>query len=131
MYCYFVSGTILTGFPWNLIAYSFSNNLEIIQITSLIGTYAFNILCISLFISPAIFADCRDDMQIVREEIFGPVMAILRFDNEEEVFKRANDTEFVLGAGIITNDIGRASRVADKLEAGNIWINSYNLIPPD
>jgi betaine-aldehyde dehydrogenase len=83
------------------------------------------------FISPAIFADCRDDMQIVREEIFGPVMAILRFDNEEEVIKRANDTEFGLGAGIITNDIGRAYRVADKLEAGNIWINSYNLIPPD
>ena len=83
------------------------------------------------FISPAIFADCRDDMQIVREEIFGPVMAVLRFDNEEEVIKRANDTEFGLGAGIITNDIGRAYRVADKLEAGNIWINSYNLIPPD
>jgi len=83
------------------------------------------------FISPAIFADCRDDMQIVREEIFGPVMAVLRFDNEAEVIKRANDTEFGLGAGIITNDIGRAYRVADKLEAGNIWINSYNLIPPD
>ena len=51
----FLRGTILTGFPWNLIAYSFSNNLEIIQFTSLIGTYAFNILCISFFTSPAIF----------------------------------------------------------------------------
>ena len=51
----FVRGTILSGFPWNLIAHSFSNNLEIIQITSFIGTYAFNILCFSLFTSPAIF----------------------------------------------------------------------------
>ena len=51
----FLRGTILTGFPWNLIVYSFSNNLEIIQITSLIGTYALNTLCISIFISPAIF----------------------------------------------------------------------------
>ena len=51
----FLRGNILTGFPWNLIAYSFSNNLEIIQVTSFIGTYAFNILCISFFVSPAIF----------------------------------------------------------------------------
>ena len=51
----FIRGNILTGFPWNLIAYSFSNNLEIIQITSLIGTYSFNVLCISFFISPSIF----------------------------------------------------------------------------
>ena len=51
----FLRGIILTGFPWNLIAYSFSNNLEIIQITSFIGTYAFNMLCITFFTSPAIF----------------------------------------------------------------------------
>ena len=51
----YLRGTILTGFPWNLIAYSFSNNLEILQITTFVGTYAFNMLCISFFISPAIF----------------------------------------------------------------------------
>ena len=51
----FIRGNILTGFPWNLIVYSLSNQIEIIQVTSLIGTYALNILCISLFISPSIF----------------------------------------------------------------------------
>ncbi len=61
----FVRGNILTGFPWNLIAYSFSDNLEIIQITSLIGTYAFNVLCISFFISPAIFFIRNNRKEIV------------------------------------------------------------------
>ena len=51
----FLRGTILTGFPWNLIVYSFSNQLEILSITSIIGTYGFNLICISLFTSPAIF----------------------------------------------------------------------------
>lgn len=83
------------------------------------------------FVSPAIFVDCKDDMQIVKEEIFGPVMAVLSFESEKEVIDRANDTPFGLGAGIITSDISKAHRVADKLDAGNIWINSYNLIPPD
>jgi betaine-aldehyde dehydrogenase len=83
------------------------------------------------FISPAIFKYCKDDMRIVKEEIFGPVMAVLSFKGEEEVIERANNTPFGLGAGIMTSDLSRAHRVADKLDAGNIWINSYNLIPPD
>jgi len=58
----FVRGSILTGFPWNLIAYSFSNQIEILNITSIIGTYGFNLFCISLFTSPSIF--------ILRENIF-------------------------------------------------------------
>ena len=70
-------------------------------------------------------------MRIVKEEIFGPVMAVLSFRGEEEVIERANNTPFGLGAGIMTSDLSRAHRVADKLDAGNIWINSYNLIPPD
>ena len=70
-------------------------------------------------------------MQIVREEIFGPVMSVLSFDSEEEVINRANNTQYGLGAGVLTSDLSRAYRVADKLDAGNIWINSYNLIPPD
>ena len=68
----FLRGNILTGFPWNLIAYSFSNNLEIIQITSLIGTYAFNILCISLFASPAILIVRKN-----RKDIFVCIFLLL------------------------------------------------------
>lgn len=83
------------------------------------------------FIEPTIFTNCHDEMRIVREEIFGPVMSVLTFDNEAEAIARANDTAFGLGAGIITSDLSRAHRVADQLQAGNIWVNSYNLIPPD
>ena len=83
------------------------------------------------FIEPTIMTNCHDDMRIVKEEIFGPVMSVLTFKTEEEAIARANQTEFGLGAGLITSDLSRAHRVADALEAGNVWINSYNLIPPD
>ena len=68
-------------------------------------------------------------MAIVREEIFGPVMCILPFDSEEEVVKRANDTDFGLAAGVFTKDIQRAHRVVAELEAGTCWINNYNITP--
>ncbi|MGC6518282.1 MAG: betaine-aldehyde dehydrogenase [Candidatus Puniceispirillaceae bacterium] len=83
------------------------------------------------FIEPTIMTNCTDDMRIVREEIFGPVMSVLTFKTEDEAIARANDTDFGLGAGLITSDLSRAHRVADALEAGNIWINTYNLIPAD
>jgi len=82
------------------------------------------------FIAPTILTGCRDDMACVREEIFGPVMSVLTFSDEDEAVRRANSTPYGLGAGIMTCDLGRAHRVADQLEAGNIWINSYNIIPP-
>ena len=72
----FLRGTIFTGFPWNLIAYSFSNNLEIIQVTSLIGTYAFNILCVSLFTSPAIFI-LRENKKEIAACIFFLLLPII------------------------------------------------------
>ena len=81
------------------------------------------------FMRPAIFAGCGDDMAIVREEIFGPVMAVLEFDSEEEVLARANDTQFGLSAGVFTNDLTRAHRVVASLEAGTCWINTYNITP--
>ena len=82
-----------------------------------------------VFVEPTVFSDVGDDMRIVREEIFGPVMCVLDFDDEEEVIKRANDTNFGLAAGVFTRDISRAHAVAARLQAGNIWINNYNLTP--
>jgi betaine-aldehyde dehydrogenase len=81
------------------------------------------------FVLPTIFADCADEMAIVREEIFGPVMAVLAFDDEAEVVRRANDTEFGLAAGVFTRDLARAHRVVAALEAGVCWINNYNVTP--
>ena len=81
------------------------------------------------FISPAIFTACQDDMRICREEIFGPVMSVMSFRDEEEVINRANDTEFGLAAGVFTQNLSRAHRVVAKLRAGTCWINNYNLTP--
>jgi betaine-aldehyde dehydrogenase len=81
------------------------------------------------FVFPAIFDACTDDMAIVREEIFGPVMAVLDFDTEDEVLARANDTEFGLSAGVFTRDLTRAHRVIAGLQAGTCWINQYNVTP--
>jgi betaine-aldehyde dehydrogenase len=81
------------------------------------------------FIAPTIFTDCTDTMGIVREEIFGPVMAVLDFDDEDEVVARANATQFGLAAGIFTRDLARAHRVIAALDAGTCWINTYNVTP--
>ena len=81
------------------------------------------------FVEPTIFTDCTDEMGIVREEIFGPVMAVLDFNDEDEVISRANGTEFGLAAGIFTNDLTRAHRVIAALDAGTCWINTYNITP--
>jgi betaine-aldehyde dehydrogenase len=81
------------------------------------------------FVAPAVFDNCRDDMAIVREEIFGPVMSVLEFDDEREVIERANATEFGLAAGVFTNDLTRAHRVIAQLQAGTCWINHYNVTP--
>jgi betaine-aldehyde dehydrogenase len=81
------------------------------------------------FIEPTVFADVTDEMTIAREEIFGPVMSVLTFDTEDEVIRRANDTQFGLSAGVFTNDLARGHRVVAALEAGSCWINTYNLTP--
>jgi betaine-aldehyde dehydrogenase len=83
------------------------------------------------FVEPTILTGCQDHMSVVRDEIFGPVMSVLIFDDEDEVISRANATAYGLGAGLVTRDLARAHRMADRLEAGNVWVNTYNLIPPD
>lgn len=81
------------------------------------------------FIEPTVFTDCSDDMHIVQDEIFGPVMTILTFTNDDEVIARANNTHYGLAAGIFTNNIKHAHRVARQLQAGVCWINNYNVTP--
>ncbi len=81
------------------------------------------------YVAPTVFTDCKDDMTIVREEIFGPVMSILVYDTEDEVIRRANDTDYGLAAGLVTRDLNRAHRVIHKLEAGICWINTWGESP--
>ena len=81
------------------------------------------------FVQPTVYTDVRDSMRIASEEIFGPVMCVLVFDDEHEVVERANATQFGLAAGVFTRDIQRAHRVIARLAAGTCWINTYNLTP--
>ena len=81
------------------------------------------------YVQPTVFTDCTDEMRIVREEIFGPVMSILAFDDEDEVITRANDTEYGLAAGVFTTSLNRAHRVIHQLEAGICWVNSWGESP--
>jgi betaine-aldehyde dehydrogenase len=78
-----------------------------------------------------VFTDCTDEMTIVREEIFGPVMSILVYDDEAEVIRRANATDFGLAAGVVTQDLNRAHRVIHQLEAGICWINTWGESPAE
>ena len=81
------------------------------------------------WITPAVLADVTDDMTVARQEVFGPVMSVLTFTDEDDVITRANDTEFGLSAGLFTRDLTRAHRVVAQLRAGTCWINQYNLTP--
>jgi aldehyde dehydrogenase (NAD+) len=80
------------------------------------------------FIQPTVFSDVTDDMTIAKDEIFGPVQSILKFDSLEEVITRANNTSYGLAAGIITTDINKALLFAQSVEAGTVWVNCYDAI---
>ena len=81
------------------------------------------------YVAPTVFTDCLDDMTIVHEEIFGPVMSILSYTTEEEVIARANATTYGLAAGVVTPDLKRAHRIIGQIEAGICWINSWGESP--
>ncbi|KAF8324536.1 NAD-dependent aldehyde dehydrogenase [Cantharellus anzutake] len=80
------------------------------------------------FIEPTIFTDVKPDMKIMREEIFGPVVVVAKFSNDEEAVRLANDTLYGLAAGIFTKDISRAIDVSNKLKSGTVWINEFNKV---
>jgi aldehyde dehydrogenase (NAD+) len=80
------------------------------------------------FITPTIFTDVRNDMRIAQEEIFGPVLAVIRYDRLEDAIAMANDTIYGLAAGVWSRDVDRAVKVAYELRAGTVWINDYHLI---
>ncbi|WP_163971860.1 aldehyde dehydrogenase family protein [Oceanobacillus halotolerans] len=79
------------------------------------------------FIEPTVFADVTSDMRIVQEEIFGPVVVIQKFKDEEEAIKLANDTDFGLAGGVFSRDQQKAMRVIKKVRAGITWVNTYHL----
>ena len=82
------------------------------------------------FYEPTVLVDVDNDMKVVREEIFGPVVAIMPFDTEDEVVRLANDTDYGLAAGVWTSNLSRAHRMASQLEAGTVWVNTYRAMSP-
>jgi acyl-CoA reductase-like NAD-dependent aldehyde dehydrogenase len=80
------------------------------------------------FVAPTVFADVSGDMRIAQEEIFGPVVAAIPFHDEDDLIAKANDTVYGLGAGVWTNDVRRAHRVAHALRAGTVFVNCYHIL---
>ncbi|MDT4863768.1 Acetaldehyde dehydrogenase 2 [compost metagenome] len=80
------------------------------------------------FVEPTIFADVNNQMRIAREEVFGPVLSIIPFDDEDEAISIANDTPYGLAAGVWTSDIRRAFKVTDQVRAGTVWVNTYRAV---
>jgi aldehyde dehydrogenase (NAD+) len=82
------------------------------------------------FVPPTVFANVRDDMRIAQEEIFGPVISAIPFDDPDEVIRRGNATNFGLGSGVWTRDVSKAHRLARGLRAGSVWVNCYQAMDP-
>jgi len=79
------------------------------------------------FIEPTVFSDVKDDMTIAREEIFGPVMSVFKFKDYDEVIQRANDTNYGLGAGIVTKNIETYQKLCNGIRAGTVYVNCYDV----
>lgn len=80
------------------------------------------------FVEPTILTNVSNSMRIAQEEVFGPVLSVISFDDESEGVKLANDSQYGLAAGVWTEDIGRAIRVSDALQAGTVWVNTYRAV---
>lgn len=80
------------------------------------------------FVQPTVFTEVRNDMRIAQEEVFGPVLAVIRFKEEADALRIANDVRFGLAAAVWTKDIGRAIRMSERLQAGTVWINTYRAV---
>jgi aldehyde dehydrogenase (NAD+) len=84
-----------------------------------------------LFIEPTVFANASNDLKISREEIFGPVVPVIPFEDEEEAVRLANDTPYGLASGIQTSNLGKAMRLADRIKAGTVWLNTWHKYHPN
>ncbi len=80
------------------------------------------------FVEPTVFTGVTNDMRIAQEEVFGPVLSVIKFKDEEEASRIANDIRFGLGSGVWTSDIGRAIRMSEKIQAGTVWVNTYRAV---
>ena len=80
------------------------------------------------FVEPTVFADVNNKMRIAQEEVFGPVLAVIKFKDEQEALAIANDVRFGLGSGVWTSDIGRAIRMSERIQAGTVWVNTYRAV---
>lgn len=85
---------------------------------------------VGYYVKPTVFSNVKDDMRIAKEEIFGPVQCILKFETMDEVIERANNTNYGLAAGVLTKDIDKALTFAQAVEAGSVWVNCYDAITP-
>lgn len=79
------------------------------------------------FVQPTVFADVKDDMTIAKEEIFGPVMSILKFKTVDEVIQRANNSEYGLAAGLVTKNVETAIKISNALRVGTVYVNCYDV----
>jgi aldehyde dehydrogenase (NAD+) len=80
------------------------------------------------FVEPTVFAGVKNTMRIAQEEVFGPVLSVIKFKDEDEATAIANDVRFGLGAGVWTSDIGRAIRMSERIQAGTVWVNTYRAV---